>query len=127
MDYRFRFFVIQRRTRVSVRLQNGLQILESCNLILGGVVLHSWMGSRRSFGLVMVRGHMVMTTQRPDDAEPLHLMILPQGPIMSCQGLMIFTQRLDNTRSLTSHFRIAVLALDRLKMLRLCYGNVKVL
>ena len=67
------------------------------------------------------------TTQRPDDAETLHIMILSKGPIMSCQGLMIFTQCLDNTRSLTSHFRIAVLALDRLKMLRLCYGNVKVL
>ena len=69
----------------------------------------------------------MMTTQRPDDAETLHLIILPQGPIMSCQGLVIFTQCLDNTRSLMSHFRIAVLALDRLKMLRLCYGNVKVL
>ena len=64
----------------------------------------------------------MMTTQRPDDAEPLYLMILPKVPMEPCRGLRIFTQRSNNTESSQSHASALSShpALDRPRMLHLC-------
>ena len=58
------------------------------------------MGSRRSFGLVMVSGHMMMTTQRPDDAMRTSSHDLsPRPDDVSYFRCTIFTQRSDDLES----------------------------
>ena len=69
----------------------------------------------------------MMTTQRPDDALSFHLMILVKGPTIPCRVIVILTQCSNAPESSPSHVSVTVLTLDRYGMLRLCYGNVKVL